>query len=60
MLFLNSEQHLGYCTPLPKGGRLVICKWVSRIKYELDGIVERHKDQLVFKGFFQVEGIDYN
>jgi hypothetical protein len=29
-------------------------------KYASDGSVERHNAQLVFKGFSEVEGIDYN
>jgi hypothetical protein len=46
--------------PLPKGRKLVKCKWVYRNKYVLDGIVERHKAWLVEKWFSQVYGIDYN
>jgi hypothetical protein len=46
--------------PLLKGRKLVRCKWVYRTKYASDGSVERHKAQLVSKGFSQVEGIDYN
>ena len=46
--------------PLPKGRKLVRCKWVYRTKYESDGGVERLKARLVAKGFSQVEGIDYN
>ena len=46
--------------PLPKGRKLVRCKWISRTKYVSDGSVERNKARLVAKGFFQVEGIDYN
>jgi hypothetical protein len=46
--------------PLPKGRKLVICKWVYITKYASYGSVERHKAWLVSKGFSQVEGIDYN
>jgi hypothetical protein len=46
--------------PLPKGRKLVRCKWVYRTKYASDGSAERHKARLVAKGFSQVEGIDYN
>jgi hypothetical protein len=46
--------------PLPKGRKLVRCKWVYKTKYASDGSVERHKAQLFAKSFSQVEGIDYN
>eukprot|EP00253_Pinus_taeda_P025760 PITA_25760 len=45
--------------PLPKGRKLVRCKWVYRTKYGPDGKVDKHKARLVAKGFSQVEGIDY-
>eukprot|EP00253_Pinus_taeda_P004324 PITA_04324 len=45
--------------PLPKGRKLVRCKWVYRTKYGPDGKVDKHKARLVAKGFPQVEGIDY-
>eukprot|EP00253_Pinus_taeda_P010927 PITA_10927 len=45
--------------PLPKGHKLVRCKWVYRTKYGPDVKVDKHKARLVAKGFSQVEGIDY-
>ena len=46
--------------PLPKGRKIVRCKWIYRTKYASNGNVERLKARLVAKGFSQVEGIDYN
>jgi hypothetical protein len=45
---------------LPKGRKLIRCKWVYITKYASDGSVEKHKARLVSKGFSQVEGIEYN
>jgi len=46
--------------PLPPAKNLVGCKWVYRIKKNVDGSIARHKARLVAKGFSQEEGIDYN
>ena len=46
--------------PLPKGRKLVRCKWVYRTKYASDVSVERLKASLVSKVVSQVEGINYN
>jgi hypothetical protein len=54
------EKYTWDLLPLPKGRKLVICKWVYRTMYASDGSVEIHKSQLVANGFSQVEGIDYN
>jgi hypothetical protein len=54
------EKNTWDLVPLPKGRKLVICKWVYRTKYASYGSIEIHKAQLVTKGFSQVERIDYN
>ena len=45
--------------PLPKGRKLVRCRWVYKTKFGPDGKVDRHKARLVAKVFSQFEGIDY-
>ena len=39
---------------LPKGRKLVRCKWVYITKYASDGSVERLMERLVSKGFSKV------
>ncbi len=40
--------------PLPKGRKLISCKWVFKIKHGVDGEVECYKVKLVAKGFTQI------
>jgi len=44
---------------LPKNKTVVGCKWVLKIKYNVDGTVERYKARSVTKGYTQTEDIDY-
>lgn len=45
---------------LPDGKKVVGCKWVFTLKYNLDGSLERYKARLVAKGFTQTYGLDYS
>ena len=45
---------------IPKGTKIVGCKWVYKTKHDSKGNIERFKVRLVTKGFTQREGIDYN
>lgn len=45
---------------LPHGKKAIGCKWVYKIKYNVDGTIERYKARLVILGYNQVAGIDYN
>jgi len=45
----------------PKGARVVICKWIFKLKEEIPGIEKaRFKARLVVRGFTQRERVDYN
>ncbi|XP_047326497.1 uncharacterized mitochondrial protein AtMg00820-like [Impatiens glandulifera] len=41
--------------PLPKGKKLIGCKWIFKTKRDSKGNVERFKERLVAKGYTQKE-----
>ena len=45
---------------IPKGAKIVGCKWVNKMKCDSKGNIERYKARLVAKSFTQREEIDYN
>ncbi|XP_075669893.1 uncharacterized protein LOC142639628 [Castanea sativa] len=51
--------HTWTLTPLSPNKKSICCKWVCKVKYKLDGSVERYKAKLVAKGFTQQEGLDF-
>jgi hypothetical protein len=44
---------------LPKDKKTIRCKWVYKIKHNVDGPVSRYKARLDAKGYAQTYGIDY-
>ena len=53
------NNHTWDLVSLPKGRKVVPCKWIYRTKFAVDGSVDKHKARLVAKGFSQILGIDY-
>jgi hypothetical protein len=44
---------------LPKDNKAIGCKWVYKVKHNVDGSMKRYKARLVAKGYAQTYGIDY-
>jgi len=45
--------------PLPSNRKTIGCKWVFRVKENVDGSLNKYKARLVAKGFHQVQGFDF-
>jgi hypothetical protein len=46
--------------PRHEGMSMVTSRWLYKIKYVADDNIEKHKARFVARGFYQVEGIDYD
>jgi len=44
---------------LPEDKKVIGCKWVYKVKHNVDGSVSKYKARLVAKGYAQTYGIDY-
>lgn len=44
---------------LPKGKKLIGCKWIFKTKKDSEGNIESYKARIVAKDFTQTESIDY-
>ena len=45
--------------PFPKGKNVIGCKWVYKVKHNVDGSISRYKARRVAKGYAQTYGVDY-
>jgi hypothetical protein len=46
--------------PRPVGKSVVTSRWLYKTKFVADGSIEKHKARFVARGFFQIEGVDYD
>ena len=46
--------------PLPANKNVVTCKWVYKLKRNVDGSIARYKIRLVAQGYLQQHGFDYD
>ncbi|XP_073017888.1 uncharacterized protein [Primulina eburnea] len=51
--------HTWSVVPIPTGKQAIGFRWVYKIKYTSNGSVDRHKAQLMAKGYTQQEGDDF-
>jgi hypothetical protein len=56
-LLKNKTWHL---VPPRVGLNIIDCKWVFKLKHNLDGSIDHHKARIIAKGFKQQYGVDYD
>jgi len=44
---------------LPHGKQPIGCRWLFKLKFKVDGSIDKHKARLVAMGYSQKEGIDF-
>ena len=44
---------------LPLGKKAIGCKWIFKVKYKLDGSLDKYKACIVAEGYAQDEGVYY-
>jgi hypothetical protein len=54
------ENQVWHLVDPPDGVRPIECKWIYKKKKDMDRNVHIYKAQLVAKGFWQVQGVDYD
>jgi hypothetical protein len=59
MVALDANATWELVVALPKDKKAIGCKWVYKVKHNVDGYVSRYKERLVAKGYAQTYGIDY-
>ena len=58
MQSMSDNQVWDLIDPIP-GVRIIGCKWIFKVKMDMDGNPQTYKARLVAKGYRQIQGIDY-
>ena len=58
-LYLIRKTNVLTFEKLPEGRKAIDCRWIYKIKYNVDGLRDRYTARLVAKCYLQQEGIDY-
>lgn len=53
------QNHTCELVDLPRGCKILECKWILKRKYKADGSIDKYKVRLVAKGFKLIEGYDF-